>query len=99
MITDEQVNSFIAFVLTTQTPVSDVREDVRKALEAYEQSKWISLNDGLPENGVYVLWRCTELDMTEEREHFRITACFNNRPPKMGAVKFTHWQPLPEFKE
>ena len=99
MITDEQVNCFIAFVLTTQTPVSDVREDVRKALEAYEKSKWISVNDSLPESGVYVLWRCTELDMTEKREHFRITACFNNRPPKMYAVEFTHWQYLPEFKE
>lgn len=95
MITDEQIEIVTELLLDSDL----CQEDVLKALEAYEQSKWISVNDSLPESGVYVLWRCTELDMTEEREHFRITACFNNRPPKMYLVKFTHWQPLPEFKE
>ena len=99
MITDEQVK-LVSKIYHDYSGYVVVDENaMRKALEAYEQSKWISVNDSLPENGVYVLWRCTELDMTEKRDHFRITACFNNRPPKMYAVTFTHWQYLPEFKE
>ena len=98
MITDEQISIACAAYDSSDVAHSQLAA-MRKALELYEQSKWVSVKDHLPESGIYVLWRCTELDMTEKREHFRITACFKNRPPKMYAVKFTHWQSIPEFKE
>lgn len=99
MITDEQVNVACNRINERHSYTVASKKAMREVLETFEQSKWVSVKDNLPESGIYVLWRCTELDMAEKREHFRITACFNNRPPKMDAVKFTHWQPLPEFKE
>ena len=74
-------------------------ETIRRIIELHEQSKWISVNDKLPENGKYVLWRSVSVDMYERKEHFRIDVCFNNRPPKIDYIAFTHWQYLPEFKE
>ena len=106
MITDEQVNCFIAFVLTTQTPVSDVREDVRKALEAYEKSKWVKFDiddeSTYPQrtghhiafDGRYVshkYWNNTG-DKRGTNQSWFVSESVN-------AQKVTHWQPLPEFKE
>ncbi len=98
MITDEQLQT-VADVLNI--PLSAIL--LRKALEAYEQSKWVNVVDRLPSDINYqeLLVKRNGIDGTF------LVASINKRWWNIESgceygkelTDITHWQPLPEFKE
>lgn len=45
MITDTQVNKFLLVLQTNPDFGRDIHVDIRKALEAYEQSRWVKFDE------------------------------------------------------
>lgn len=100
MITDEQVKAAIFAYHDEHHFHPQIMTDMRKALEAYEQSKWVSVIDNFPEsyeqvavkrngiNGTFVA-----IQANKEWEQF------TNGSSKISINDVAHWQPLPEFKE
>lgn len=106
MITDEQVCVACAAYDSSDVAHSQLAA-MRKALEAYEQSKWVEFNvndeSTYPQKsghhivfdgrGVsYKYW-----DNTEDEKRFRNQSWFVSE--SVNFKKATHWQPLPTFKE
>ena len=109
MITDKQVNVFInVFELNGGHFLGNNEFDsVRKALEAYEQSKWVKfdVNDESTypkrvgnhivsdgRNVSHKYW-----DNTREHKQYRNQSWFVSE--SVNNKKVTHWSYLPEFKE
>ena len=107
MITDRQVIVFKDYY-NINAGYIDV-ETLHKALEAFEQSKWVRFDvDDVsthPENGKYVLVKIDKtfldelgyLDTTYVGEFFN--GGFDIYIADECGCAVTHWQPLPEFKE
>lgn len=100
MITDEQVRT-VADIL--DVPLSSIL--MRKALEAYEQSKWVSIDDRLPPLGEMVLAYRPNAHLSND-PHYKITFITDREQTSPTNIKHTwdcwcevsHWMPLPEFK-
>ena len=105
MITDEQVNAFInAFELNGGHFLGNNEfGNVRKALEAYEASKWVKFDvndestypivpDGYVNIEVNVYYTVNNNNINHD--YFHPDYGFNHYQHHV-----THWQPLPEFKE
>lgn len=102
MITDEQLK----IACDTYNKLSGINAAepsyMRKALEAYEQSKWVKfdVDDESTYPTVPNKWVNVEVLVYEtlnnkvNHDYFNPTYSFNHYN---GHV--THWQPLPEFKE
>lgn len=99
MITSKQANAVAC--LYEGYPVgfplcSNDIERMIQALEAYEQSKWLAINNHpMPSDGSNVIVRTCG---------GAVNSCFICSPQstKLTALKrqgITHWQPLPVFKE
>ena len=69
MITDEQVKLAVNTYFNAppwNSPPSKVIKDMRKALETYEQSKWVKFTDGMPNINEEVLFCvCGEIDLSK----------------------------------
>jgi hypothetical protein len=93
MVTDEQVKSALKVWFKCCVSLDTNEEGMRKVLETHEQSKWISVEDSLPDEEVSVLvkdkWGSVGIDELR---------------PLGGVVWFydgthrttTHWQLLPQ---
>ena len=109
MITDEQVKLAVNTYLGRHTGdyvANGNLADMRKALEAYEQNKWVKFDANDPStypqrtghhiafDGRYVshkYWNNTG-DKRVTNQSWFVSESVN-------AQKISHWQPLPEFKE
>lgn len=99
MITDEQVE-IVSSILAQGYSNNDDR--VRKALEAYEQSKWVKFDvndestypklDDESQCPIYLLNQDSDIS-TFRQAHKDWINCFGEK------ITVTHWQSLPEFKE
>ena len=97
MITDELVNAFInAFELNGGHFLGNNEFDtVRKALEAYEQSKWVKFD--VNDESSYPPAR----SVIVKKKNGSIGVAFfaNNRWSPRKDIVVTNWQYLPQFKE
>ena len=104
MIEDEQVLVLLkVFYPRTYAPCLEEIEDMRKALEAYEQSKWVEFDvddestwpvvpDGWL-NVEVIVHDAKNITGKVSHDYFRPTCGFNHYSD------VTHWQYLPGFKE
>ena len=100
MITDEQVKIMLGAIWGSVETIWEAEfEDTRKALEAYEASKWVKfdvddeLTHPLDNQICNVRYHTGQINTDKWSDLHRFwvyAAC-----PKC----VTHWQPLPEFKE
>ena len=100
MITEEQVTVLLkAFYPRAYAPCEEEIELMGQALEVYEQSKWVSVNDRLPELDVYVLVRYADgsCGISHVKKWNTISVWADSI--WVDNENVTHWQPLPEFKE
>lgn len=98
MITDEQISIACSAYNSSDAAHSQLAA-MRKALEAYEQSKWISVEDRLPclpseavVSVEYIVY--DNLNNQVSHDYFTSHGEWNHYQQHV-----THWQPLPEFKE
>lgn len=110
MITSKQVLDALSAFYKQDSHISGMN----KALQAYEQSKWVSVKDRLPDEWCTVILKFKPDDL-EEIGFRNCTYTARYSAPNdglAGVVGFydcdpfdewhiepTHWQPLPEFKE
>ena len=103
MITDEQVkiaaNSYLSRPIDSYLPDGNLT-DMRKALEAYEQSKWVKFDvddeSTYPPFDVRVLTKLKD-DFGKDMSVDFMTHSFEwYNSIRLSYV--THWQYLPEFK-
>ena len=108
MITDEQVKQACAAYEKHRSlnVFSDNLHAMRKALEAYEQSKWVKFDEydesTYPQRtGHYITfdWRYVSHKYWNNTGDKRGTNQSWFVSESVNAQKVTHWQPLPEFKE
>ena len=111
MITDEQVKLAVNTYFNAppwNSPPSKVIKDMRKALETYEQSKWVKFN--IDDKSTFPPREtCNHYESLIVCTNKNVTARFNYRTyewvtedgyfvQEIGYENI-HWQPLPEFKE
>ena len=114
MITDEQVNAFInAFELNGGHFLGNNEFDtVRKALEAYEQSKWVKFDvddESTYPKRIIVLARAFDIStdkyvidifhFMDSEKHKIFSRLDRNFYAEMAVITDVCWQYLPEFKE
>ena len=92
MITDEQIETVTELLLDSDL----CQEDVLKALVVYEQSKWVSVKDRLPEPDKTVLIRYG--DGSYDITHRKLNGLCDWSGVTLHDI-VTHWQSIPEFKE
>lgn len=105
MITDEQVkiaaNVYINRPVNYPIPSGNIT-DMRDALEAYEQSKWVKfdINDPAtyPQAGTHAFRYIVRT--TNGVQKITIIAHWNGRYwfANQQDIDVTHWMPLPEYK-
>lgn len=95
MITDEQVRAAVSTYHDAYHHHPQIMADMRKALEAYEQSKWISVEDRLPclpseavVSVEYIVY--DNLNNQVSHDYFTSHGEWNHYQQHV-----THWQPLP----
>lgn len=102
MITDEQVRAAVSTYHDAYHYHPQIMEDMRKALEAYEASKWVKfdVNDEstypiVPDGYVNIEVNVYDtVNNNINHDYFHPDYGFNHYQHHV-----THWQPLPEFKE
>ena len=99
MITDKQVRLVANILLNApfgHNPPDDWVTDTRKALEAYEASKWVKLSDNAetPQQQ-FVIARFNDGYVREDMLTYKGVWTVT----QLDKEDATHWQPLPEFKE
>ena len=104
MITDEQVkiaaNSYLSRPIDSYLPDGNLT-DMRKALEAYEQSKWVKFDDESTWPVVPDGWLNVEV-IVHDAKNITDKVSHDYFRPTCGLHHYsdvTHWQYLPEFKE